>query len=1122
MIEFLRKKVVLWAVLVCKCLCAEINSATDSLNRHEDSLLRARYQPGTAVPSVRSPVPHASPKDAVPSRVFFPKNPEVQRSSSAASRRTPPGEDNGHLSQTTSGVSSDVVGSGHFTRSRSTSGEDKSGAPTSGDVSSEPGTTSEEEPRRELDEIVKIEVTTGAGDLPRQGSDPGHEEASEGVAVAGQDKTEDLERTSEESREEGEINSEESREEGERTSEESRVEGERTSEESREESERTLEENREGERTSEESRGETERTSEESRVEGEKTSEESRVETERTSEESRGKEKKNLIDRGGQEEEQTLPLPKSLHTVAEVREPKIVDKDTASKSCKKSCFRKCCPTDQVFYLDTHRCRQDSNQRNFGDSDAVVLVLESYEDDEIIEGLPRCKEGAFTVVASTGENAKSQLKLDSYGVKHVNYCTDFLLQKGKEVYRSLVCDESLENAREFNAVRKASASGNVVSALCVIVIFACRASTRKMNGRHGSLFLCFSTSVLAKSVFEAFSRVSLFTAYPNHAICVISSFLLFFSKASVHTWLTVLCIDIARRVRGIGNMSKMLSFTQSRRRWFLIYFAFGYGLAFLQCLMGILVTWARGVPPRRSTVYDRACLVTDRKIRHLVFFYPRICQTSASFLLMVYTFWRRRRTITANRSKSASKDQCGRSADQVEEQAVERGGGGGGGGEGGGESGRVPGSGGGPRGPGGGGRESDRVPGSGGGPTGGGGEGGPKGPGGGYFRTIRGDDCLFRVHSAVDCEAEFWQQVHLVFFWIVLSVLMLPIIAAWGWITSYVPYLIESYQGIYVLFIFLLTRRRRKLIRRRIGEILRRSSGGTVLNRYLPKCLLVPESPSSSGTPPQIQTISRRVSPASNLTASRTPGSKNTALDGNALVTRTPPVPRNVVAEETPLPCGTAYSSSGPPSWAPMPADVVKENEPNHEKFQTFERLDPEMPPPPFPAVNWSTDPSSLLSHGCSDTVLTEEFESDLGTTPTSRSRTPQPPLPPEAEHQSLSRLASLASWSSLESDFVEENELFLEKVSHFRRLAPEVPPLSGVGVSCRRLPSPQTHPSPEAVSYLVSPRLGDLQDHENLHHPPHLEALPDLHSPPHLEAASSSEDLSSPEENPSVQGPPSP
>ncbi|XP_076046000.1 uncharacterized protein LOC143028165 isoform X2 [Oratosquilla oratoria] len=713
MTDLIRKNIVLWAVLVCKCLCAEIHSATDILNRHEDSLLRVRYQPGTAVPSVQSAVPHVSAKGDVPNRVFPPENPEVQRSSSAASRRTPPGqdkptEDSGPLSRTSSTVSSDAVGSGNLTRARSTSrlnkSEDQGGAPTSGDASSEPATTSEEEPRRKLDETVKIEVTAGAGDLLRQGSDACQEEASGRVAVAGQDKTEDSERTS-------------------------------------------------GENCGEE-------------------------------------EKKNPIDRGGQEEEQTVPLPEYLHTVAEVREPKIVDKDTASEGCKKPCFRKCCPTGQVFDLDSHRCRrQDLNQRNFVDSDAVVLALESYEGDQVIYGLPLCRGGAFTVVASTGENAKSQLKLNSYGVKHVNYCTDFLLQKGKEVYRSLVCDESLENAREVNAVRKASASGNVVSALCVIVIFACHAYTSKTDRMHGSLSLCFSTSVLAKSIFEAFSRVSLLAAYPNHAICAINS--------SVHTWLTVLCIDIARRVRGIGNMSKMMSFTRSRRRWFLIYLVFGYGLPFLQCLVGVLVTWARGVPPRRSAIYDRACLVTDRKIRQWVFFYPRICLTSASFLLMAYAFWRRRRTTAADRSKSAGGDHRGRSADRVKvEEQTMRG------------EGRKPGGGGGEPGGGAGSEGRPRRPEEGGG-------------GGGFPRTVHDDDCHFCVHSAVNREAEFWQQVHLISFWIILSVLMLPLELSLGRIAIYVSYLIDSYQGIYVLFVFVLTKRKRKLFRRRIEEILRR-------------------------------------------------------------------------------------------------------------------------------------------------------------------------------------------------------------------------------------------------------------------------------------------------------------
>ncbi|XP_076045996.1 uncharacterized protein LOC143028163 isoform X2 [Oratosquilla oratoria] len=429
------------------------------------------------------------------------------------------------------------------------------------------------------------------------------------------------------------------------------------------------------------------------------------------------------------------------------REPALVAIYEAENSCREPCFRKCCPLGQAYDVSTGSCRRTQER------------WEPPEGTKVVVGLPRCSLNT-TVTSVTRTDGRRRLKLGSYGVAYEMFCTDhLLLKKDPPSFRSLVCEDILEESRIVNIIRKTSIIGNVVSALCISAIYVCHAFIPKLNEKQGCIFIIFCSMVFTKAVIEAPERWIQFTSYPNYTVCVINSVVLMFFQTSVPIWLSVLCVDIARRASTIGNLFRMVNARSGNRRWLLVYVAYGVGLPVLQLLLAFCITTLGERSPPQLAVYDRMCVFTNEDVLNWVFLYPRIGLASSCSLLMLYAH--KHRKIWCNPTVVD-----GRRVVHVD--------------------------------------IGDRA-----------GENG--GDGGQKQVNNRNNLELFRAHSAFDFVAEFWQQVGLVFFWIMLMISTMLMQLTGDGVLSHITNLMDCYQGLYVFIIFVFNRQKRDLVRKKLRE-----------------------------------------------------------------------------------------------------------------------------------------------------------------------------------------------------------------------------------------------------------------------------------------------------------------
>ncbi|XP_076046731.1 uncharacterized protein LOC143028467 isoform X2 [Oratosquilla oratoria] len=461
-------------------------------------------------------------------------------------------------------------------------------------------------------------------------------------------------------------------------------------------------------------------------------------------------------------EEETTGEPSDVYTTTlqqdetTEKEAVVVDKDAAKKGCKRTCYRKCCPIGSVYDKDSHTCKS-AQWGSFVPTNTIV-------------GLPTCSKN-FTIVSEQATDGKSRLKLGSYSVEHEYYCSDIILVNGKGAIESLLCIDKVGEAKIVNVIRKTSIIGNIVSALGITFIYVCHIFIPKLKERQGCLFLCFCTAVFAKAFFEAPGRAVKYKAYPNYGTCVVNSLFLMFARASVPVWLSVLTIHIARQANSMGSFLRMMQTSSSSKRWeVFIYIAYGLSFTFLQWLLALLLTKYLNDTQKQSRIYDRTCLFTDRSIRNYVFLYPQTALMAICLLLMVYVHRYRKVWCQATVIQGSREVQV----DMREKSSGE-------------EEPRTSG-------------DFDRNE-------------GPENPAPFAHQDI------FRAHSGIDFVAVFWQQVGLVFFWQLLTTLMLLVqLGTKRGVLSHITYLMDSFQGLYVLIIFIYNQKKRGLILEKSKQI----------------------------------------------------------------------------------------------------------------------------------------------------------------------------------------------------------------------------------------------------------------------------------------------------------------
>ncbi|XP_076045997.1 uncharacterized protein LOC143028164 [Oratosquilla oratoria] len=417
-------------------------------------------------------------------------------------------------------------------------------------------------------------------------------------------------------------------------------------------------------------------------------------------------------------------------------EPMYVLPSDAKDQCKRPCVRKCCPVGDAFQTDAWACLSSAESSDLGTSTDVVVV----------PGLPACIFN-FSQTSVLSRDGKGRLKIGSYAVSHKAFCIDEIVQDdGSVVKNSLVCKENVEESKVVNVIRRTSIVGNVLSVVCVAIILTIHIAKPKLNKRLGVTFLFFCAAIFFKGIHESFGRAVKFSAYPSYAACVINSMLLMYARASVPVWLSVLCMEIARRARFLcrGSLQRY-----KMQHWLAAYLLYGLGFPFLQCLLAGIVTTLSPETQKQSSIYDRTCIFTDRDVRNDIFLYPSIVISFLSAAIILYTYRYRTLTLSGEMVCCGSKKNSGRTVENFEFSEEEQ--------------------------------KEDRI--------------------------------LLASFTSEEFVSEFWQQVSLVCFWVLLTFLMLLVQLLTGrGVLSHITYLMNSFQGVYVFIIFLFNGSKRQIVK----------------------------------------------------------------------------------------------------------------------------------------------------------------------------------------------------------------------------------------------------------------------------------------------------------------------
>ncbi|XP_076044949.1 uncharacterized protein LOC143027541 [Oratosquilla oratoria] len=433
--------------------------------------------------------------------------------------------------------------------------------------------------------------------------------------------------------------------------------------------------------------------------------------------------------------------------LASQQEVLYVTPEEAKGKCKSPCLRKCCPEGQVFHTDAWTCLT-SEASDSGSSPDVVVV----------PGLPVCTSN-FTQTPVLERDGKGRLKFGSYAVSYEAFCMDEIVhQDGSIVLNSLVCDERLGESHVINTIRRTSVVGNILSIVCMAVIFAFHITKPELNKRLGVTFLFFCAAIFFKGIHESFGRMVKFSAYPTYAACVVNSILLMYARASVPVWLNILCMEIARRARFLHRGA---SYQHKTRQCLATYLLYGLGFPFAQCLTAGILTTLSSNTQKQSSVYDRTCIFTDRDVRNNIFLYPVIAINLLSSVIILYTY-RHRAPISSNLSKKSASDgtkkNIGGSDGTVEDfECAEE--------------------------------------------------------------TQREDRALLAGFTSEEFVSEFWQQVGLVCFWVLLTTFMVLVQYVTGrGVLSHITYLMDSFQGVYVFLIFLCNDSKRQIVKYNVKNL----------------------------------------------------------------------------------------------------------------------------------------------------------------------------------------------------------------------------------------------------------------------------------------------------------------
>nr|XP_049694259.1 probable G-protein coupled receptor Mth-like 3 isoform X6 [Helicoverpa armigera] len=260
---------------------------------------------------------------------------------------------------------------------------------------------------------------------------------------------------------------------------------------------------------------------------------------------------------------------------------KEVDGEKKTFGClcqNKNCFHKCCPLGSVTYM--------RNCTEMPEKDLVLSGLDTYYKNKFQKTVDANKTFDFMYykpcVKVYMEDNKWYIQEDGKLYVEIpnnipnaiiyepdKYCIDtFLDEEGKGVLNALICFASKPEQNNYAL----SSSCMLISCFFILLTVAVYAWIPELRNLHGMVLMAYLLSFFVGFLFLATMQILIMTNEITENICLVLTFIVYYSLLSAFFWLNVMCYDIWWTFS--GKRAHGRSGTQHKRFVFYALYAFG--------------------------------------------------------------------------------------------------------------------------------------------------------------------------------------------------------------------------------------------------------------------------------------------------------------------------------------------------------------------------------------------------------------------------------------------------------------------------------------------------------------------------------------------------------------------
>nr|XP_049694262.1 probable G-protein coupled receptor Mth-like 3 isoform X10 [Helicoverpa armigera] len=253
---------------------------------------------------------------------------------------------------------------------------------------------------------------------------------------------------------------------------------------------------------------------------------------------------------------------------------------------KGTCARKCCPFGSGYNANLKQCVPSS----------YVFDPPVWKGKRIVKGFNASKALIFMLGKMNCSRDKNEVRLavlgaSDLGVRLLNdgklyveipnnipnaiiyepdkYCIDtFLDEEGKGVLNALICFASKPEQNNYAL----SSSCMLISCFFILLTVAVYAWIPELRNLHGMVLMAYLLSFFVGFLFLATMQILIMTNEITENICLVLTFIVYYSLLSAFFWLNVMCYDIWWTFS--GKRAHGRSGTQHKRFVFYALYAFG--------------------------------------------------------------------------------------------------------------------------------------------------------------------------------------------------------------------------------------------------------------------------------------------------------------------------------------------------------------------------------------------------------------------------------------------------------------------------------------------------------------------------------------------------------------------